>query len=804
MDDNSKNYFEKKIAELELSAVQQGKVLTDSNVEIMNASATAELALAEFVSAIRAAISVEQKRVFIEAAKKAIIPALIFKPYNVLFPHAVGVMRAVFIFFIIANLAYAQYSTDSHVYGQYFFEILYELGFPVNIIPLGKSLFGMYVVMGLLGIVLEATKRSSKAIKELNKLRKVKFLYSKASNYGEGSSEFPYELLSGPNGDASYDVNEYRFNIADGNLSGCQLLQCCTSEGVAFLLKVPVNGAEQDLNCLIHFDTNESKAFDYKIIQPFFHSQKSLIAEAARKLETITTLVLKHRRAVKLINKLAGKHKQIEGFERNWQEVALTPETLESIMNRVDLFAARDPAAPKGMLLFGPPGTGKTSIAKKIASTAGCSFQSISMSDLKADIIGGTAKQVKQIWKKAKENSPCILFVDECETVFAKRGSHNSDKFNDDLVNTFLSEWEGFDTVQGQVFVIGATNKRQNIDEAVLSRFTSVIEIALPDAACRLRILINEFKRVNVQVEVNDALVKATQGMSGRDLHALATIIRADHSHSEITENVLLQAVRKYRAKSSTDVDQLTWDDIILKSDIINELKLLSKTVKSAEALRAKGLHVPKSMLLFGPPGTGKTQIARVLANESGIAFMSASTADLKAGYLGQSGQKVKELFEKARTQSPCILFIDEIDIVSQKRGDSDRFSEEIVGQLLQEMDGIEAKSGQVFVIGATNIIDGIDSAVLSRFETKIEIPLPDHEARMSIVRHMLSNKPVSIDLDATAHNIAKLTEGLSGRDLATIIKKAEKLAISRAMQGDDDLSDAVISAFDLESACRR
>jgi SpoVK/Ycf46/Vps4 family AAA+-type ATPase len=188
------------------------------------------------------------------------------------------------------------------------------------------------------------------------------------------------------------------------------------------------------------------------------------------------------------------------------------------------------------------------------------------------------------------------------------------------------------------------------------------------------------------------------------------------------------------------------------------------------------------------------------LANETGLKFIAASTADMKAGWVGQSGQKVRELFERAREAAPCLLFIDELDIVAPARGaggSSDQFTQEIVGQLLQEMDGVKAQTQSVFVLAATNRIDQLDAAVLSRFPRRIEIPIPDLTARQKLLQILLKSKPVAFNLEEASGHLAKLGDGLSGRDLRNWIEQAEQNALGRAIDaGDPDLATITMEDF--------
>jgi SpoVK/Ycf46/Vps4 family AAA+-type ATPase len=436
--------------------------------------------------------------------------------------------------------------------------------------------------------------------------------------------------------------------------------------------------------------------------------------------------------------------------------------------------------------LYGPPGTGKTEIARRIAESASCFFLSLTTPDLKAGFVGQTGERVKKVWQQARSRGRCVMFIDECEGVFARRGSSNGDSFSEELVQAFLAEWDGLGTEVQQVWVIGATNRRDLLDDAIVSRFGAAVQIDLPGAPERLQILQFEMEKLERAVPIPAFLGQLTTGMSGRNLARVASEVctLGAKQGSSITDDTWREVVKRHTKASSETVDEgARWESLILADEVIEKLKTVCESLRNVEDFKAQGFDVPKGALLFGPPGTGKTQIARTLANESGLPFIAASTADLKAGYLGQAGQKVRELFERARGRAPCIVFIDEIEAVAAARGGAgaDTLTGEIVNQLLQEMDGVKKSERHVFVLAATNLPASVDPAVLSRFEDQIEIPNPDVEQRERLIRLFLGKLPVDFDRDAVAAELADSTAGLGGRDLRNLIQKASQKAIRRA-----------------------
>ena len=277
-----------------------------------------------------------------------------------------------------------------------------------------------------------------------------------------------------------------------------------------------------------------------------------------------------------------------------------------------------------------------------------------------------------------------------------------------------------------------------------------------------------------------------TQGMTGRDLNRLASALRVAPANDNATD-VLKTAITTMRGRGSTKTNEdARWDSLVLADKTMKDLKTACGMLQHADELTKQGVSIPRGIIFYGPPGTGKTQIARTLANESGLSFVAVSTGDLKASYLGQSANKVKMVFEKVRSQSPAILFIDEIDIVCPSRdGNNDPLTGEIVGQLLQELDGVKTDPAHIFVVAASNRLDSIDSAILSRFPKQIEIPLPDRLSRERLIKIMLSKAKHSLE-SSQIESLADQTEGMSGRDLRSMVENAQHLAVARALEAGD------------------
>lgn len=483
-----------------------------------------------------------------------------------------------------------------------------------------------------------------------------------------------------------------------------------------------------------------------------------------------------------------------------WSKVVLREDEMENLVRAELLFAYSDPSAPRGILLKGPPGTGKSLSAQIFAESSGAHFFKLSIADMKGEHIGSSAANVKRLWQEARENAPSVIFIDECEGVFAKRGSDQGDSFVNEVVQTFLTEWDGIGG-DSNVLIIGATNRAELLDDAIVSRFTDILELLPTDSVGMIPLIEAVIRQLGLSVSVPAEVAASMSGMNGREVrNVIQQAMRLAAPNAPTTSN-FETAIGKIRGKNSTKVeDGASWDTLILPDQLKTKIKTLSQMIREAGALAANGVPVPRTLLLYGPPGTGKTQIARTMANESGVNFISRSTADLKGQYLGHAASRISQAFETARSSSPSILFIDEIDALASSRGSSgDQLQAEAVTQLLQELDGVSSKSGFVLVVAATNLMDQLDSAILSRFSQKLEIPLPSQNERAAILQTLLNGKPVGDDIDV--HHVASICEGFSGRDIRELISQAFNLAFQRTMAEGKSAADLLMNMADLKGA---
>lgn len=480
-----------------------------------------------------------------------------------------------------------------------------------------------------------------------------------------------------------------------------------------------------------------------------------------------------------------------------WDDVILPEQTKAQLMRLAEMIADSTAAAavgvrpPRGALLYGPPGTGKTTIAQAVATATNgrVSFLPVKGSDIRSKWIGDGAKRVRDLFARARASSPTIIFIDEIEYLVPKRGQGDGygDREAEAVVTEFLQQLDGIDSSPG-VFVLGATNLPDKIDPAALrgGRLERKIEIPLPDASGREQLLQRHSASLTLHQSVQlDVIARLIDRFSGADIESLcqeaATIAYdRDSGPQAVTQEDWLEALR--RRRSVAHVAKKNWDDLILPEETLRQLKSLARLMAYPEAARGFGVKPATGALLWGPPGTGKTTVAQVLASqlEGEVSFLSVKGSDVKSKWVGESEKQLRELFERARAQTPAMIFIDEIDtlVPSRERGLQEA-SASLLTEFLQQLAGLDSGSG-VFVLGATNVPENIDSAVLrgGRLGRTIEIPLPTAENRERLFALHTQYLRVVEPVDVVG--LSEKTAGASGADIEMICNDAAEHAFNR------------------------
>jgi SpoVK/Ycf46/Vps4 family AAA+-type ATPase len=472
----------------------------------------------------------------------------------------------------------------------------------------------------------------------------------------------------------------------------------------------------------------------------------------------------------------------------------------------MELFEINDPAAPHGLLLSGPTGTGKSLIGRTIAETTSCDFQNLSLADLKQENLGASGRRVREIWDHARSHRPAIIFIEECDSVFGRRGAAESDVVATDVVNAFLPEWDGIEQTSG-IMVIGATNRRDTLDDAIISRFGWEAEISNPGNSERRRILEQELKANGVLLQLPDEIGTLIQGMSGRDLRNLAASTKSLSHPDAPTIEQLYEAAKTARKRGSARVGHAgTWETLAIDASSLERLQLVCALLRDAERWSSQNVAIPRNLLLTGSDAGLKNQLAQVLANESGLTLLAPTLSDLKARVLGESGNRVKSLFERARSTAPAILFLDRLENVAPNRGMAgamDPLTNEIIGQLIQECERIQNTESHIFLLGSASNLEQVDPAVLDCFHEEMAIGLPGGDARVKLFTQLLADKKISFPLADGALLLAQLTErqAMASRDVENLVRSAEQKALLRAVRnGGPEHYSIVLEDFELSS----
>ena len=485
-------------------------------------------------------------------------------------------------------------------------------------------------------------------------------------------------------------------------------------------------------------------------------------------------------------------------------------EMVELPLRYPELFQRLGVDPPKGVLLHGPPGTGKTRLARAVANESAAEFFLINGPEIMGSAYGESEGKLRQVFEEAAKAAPSIVFIDEIDSIAPKRGQVSGEA-EKRLVAQLLTLMDGLEA-RANVVVIAATNRPEAIDEALRrpGRFDREIVVGVPDERGRREILGIHTRGMPLGDRVDlDELARTTYGFVGADLAALAReaaieavrkiMPKLDLSSGTIPPEILdtlavtredfLDALKRVQPSAMREVmveaPRVRWDDVGGLDDAQMRLKEgVELPLKNPDAFRRLGIRPAKGFLLYGPPGTGKTLLAKAVAREAQANFIATKSSDLLSKWYGESEQQIAKLFARARQVAPCVIFIDELDSLVPTRGSGmgePQVTERVVNTILAEMDGLEELQS-VVVIGATNRPNLIDPALLrpGRFDELVYVGVPDRAGRARILKIQTGKMPLAADVDLDA--VAGRTERFTGADLEDVVRRAGLNALRRSV----------------------